>query len=174
MKPEDAVQTIDVLTASLVGVDDKRLKTYGDALCLASDVLRAKLAAEKAERLRNPCSSCGAGWASASSCGVSHSCHETCEKFKAWEIAVDAEENKPLTREELWELAERCVGVYVANINGTEVLRGRKYCAAVLDISQAFGSMERHIQAIYGDKLTMWEDDYGKTWIAYRRLPKGA
>lgn len=79
---------------------------------------------------------------------------------------------KPLTMEELREMAERCEAVYVAHTDGREVFRGRKYCAAVLDIAPVFGSMGTHIQAIYGDKLTMWEDDYGKTWVAYHRPPE--
>ena len=88
--------------------------------------------------------------------------------------AKQAEEKaEPLTLKELRERAERCEGVYVAHTDGREVFRGRKYCAAVLDIAPVFGSMGTHIQAIYGDKLTMWEDDYGKTWLAYSRPPEG-
>lgn len=80
--------------------------------------------------------------------------------------------NAPLTLEELREMAQRCEGVYVAHTDGSAVFRGQKYCAAVLDFSPAFSSTATHIHAIYGDRLTMWEDDYGKTWLAYRRRPE--
>ncbi len=85
----------------------------------------------------------------------------------------EAEKNEPLTLNDLRQMAERCEGVYIAHTDGTDVFRGRKYCAAVLDTALAFGSMKTHVQAIYGDKLTVWEDDYGKTWVAYRRPPEG-
>ena len=86
----------------------------------------------------------------------------------------EAEKNEPLTLDDLRKMAERCEGVYIAHTDGTDVFRGRKYCAAVLDTALAFGSKGTHIQAIYGDKLTVWEDDYGKTWLAYRRPPEEA
>ena len=82
------------------------------------------------------------------------------------------EKNETLTLDDLRQMVERCEGVYIAHTDGKEVFRGQKYCAAVLDTAQAFGSMGTHIQAIYGDKLTMREDDYGKTWLAYRQPPK--
>lgn len=88
---------------------------------------------------------------------------------------VEAEQVQPntqLTLAELREMADKCEGVYVAHIDGSPVFRGLKYCAAVLDFSPAFGSITMHVHAIYGDRLTMWEDDYGKTWLAYRRRPE--
>lgn len=85
----------------------------------------------------------------------------------------EKEKNDPLTLDELREIGQRCEGIYVANIDGTPVFRGQKYCVAILDFSPAFGSMaEMHIHAIYGDKLTLSEDEYGKTWLAYRRKPE--
>lgn len=84
----------------------------------------------------------------------------------------EKEKNEPLMLDDLRQMAERCEGVYIAHTDGKEVFRGQKYCAAVLDTSPAFGSVGTHVHAIYGDRLTMWEDDYGKTWIAYRRPPE--
>lgn len=80
--------------------------------------------------------------------------------------------NDPLTLSELREMGRRCEGVYVVHMDGSPVLRGQRYCAAVLDFSLAFGSNGMHVHAIYGDRMTMWEDDYGKTWFAYRRKPE--
>ena len=78
----------------------------------------------------------------------------------------------PLTLEELWEMGQRCEGVYVAHMDGSPVFRGQKHCAAVLDFSLTFGSNAMHVHAIYGDRMTLREDDYGKTWLAYRRKPE--
>jgi len=83
-----------------------------------------------------------------------------------------AEENPPLTLEELRGMGQRCEGIYVAYPDGAPVFREQTYCAAVLDFSPAFGSVKMHVHAIYGDRLTLWEDDYGKTWLAYRRKPE--
>lgn len=80
--------------------------------------------------------------------------------------------NTPLTLAELREIAQKCEGIYVAHTDGSTVFRGQKYCAAVLDFSPAFGSTAMHVHAIYGDRLTMWEDDYGKTWTAYHCKPE--
>lgn len=95
------------------------------------------------------------------------------------EIAIEAireqearDKPKPLTMDELRKIAKRCEGVYVAHVDGSPVFRGKRYCAAVLDFSPAFGSNTLHVHAIYGDRLTLWEDDYGKTWLAYRSKPK--
>ena len=82
------------------------------------------------------------------------------------------ENPKPMTLDELRQMAQRCEGVYVAHVDGSPVFRGKRYCAAVLDFSPAFGSNTLHVHAIYGDRLTLWEDDYGKTWLAYRSKPK--
>lgn len=87
-------------------------------------------------------------------------------------IESDAVKNEPLTLEELRQMAQRCEGVYVAHVDGSPVFRGKRYCAAVLDFSPAFGSNTLHVHAIYGDRLTLWEDDYGKNWLAYRSKPK--
>lgn len=84
----------------------------------------------------------------------------------------EAEKNAPLTLDKLREMAQKCEGIYIAHVDGTPVFRGQKYCAAVLDFSPTFGSTALHIHAIYGDRLTVWEDDYGKTWIAYRFKPE--
>lgn len=84
----------------------------------------------------------------------------------------ERENPRPLTLAELREMAQRCEGVYVAHVDGSPVFRGKRYCAAVLDFSPAFGSNTLHVHAIYGDRLTLWEDDYGKTWLAYRSKPK--
>ena len=84
----------------------------------------------------------------------------------------ERERPKPLTLDELRQMAQRCEGVYVAHVDGLPVFRGKRYCAAVLDFSPAFGSNTLHVHAIYGDRLTLWEDDYGKTWLAYRSKPK--
>lgn len=81
--------------------------------------------------------------------------------------------NKPLTLDELREMAQRCEGIYICNIDGTPVLRDQKYCAAVLDFSRVFGSNGPRVHAIYGDNLTLGGDEYGKTWLAYRRPPEG-
>lgn len=78
----------------------------------------------------------------------------------------------PLTLDELREIAKQCEGVYVAHVDGSPVFRGKRYCAAVLDFSTVFGSNPLHVHAIYGERLTLWEDDYGKTWLAYRNKPK--
>lgn len=85
---------------------------------------------------------------------------------------VEIDQVKPLTLEELRQMAQRCEGVYVAHVDGSPVFRGKRYCAAVLDFSPAFGSNALHVHAIYGDRLTLWEDDYGKNWLAYRSKPK--
>ena len=87
-------------------------------------------------------------------------------------LESDAVKNEPLTLDELRKMAQRCEGVYVAHVDGSPVFRGKRYCAAVLDFSPAFGSNTLHVHAIYGDRLTLWEDDYRKTWIAYRSKPK--
>lgn len=87
-------------------------------------------------------------------------------------LESDAVKNEPLTMEELRQMAQRCEGVYVAHVDGSPVFRGKRYCAAVLDFSPAFGSNTLHVHAIYGDRLTLWEEDYGKTWLAYRSKPK--
>lgn len=84
----------------------------------------------------------------------------------------EVEKNDPLTLEDLWEMSQRCEGVYVAHTNGTPVFREQAYCAAALDFSPSFGSTKMHVHAIYGDRLTFWEDEYGKTWLAYRHKPK--
>lgn len=84
------------------------------------------------------------------------------------------DDNQPLTLDELREMAQKCEWVYAAYIDGTPVFRGQKYCAAVLDFSPAFGSSALYVHAIYGDRLTLWEDDYGKTWLAYRHKPEEA
>lgn len=81
--------------------------------------------------------------------------------------------NEPLTLDELREMAQRCEGIYICNIDGTPVLRDQKYCAAVLDFSRVFGSNGPRVHAIYGDNLTLGGDEYGKTWLAYRRPPEG-
>ena len=78
---------------------------------------------------------------------------------------------KPLALEELRGMVQRCEGIYVAKTDGTPLFREKKYCAAVLDIVPAFGSSEMHIQAIYGRNLTLWDDDYKKTWVAFRCPP---
>ncbi len=80
--------------------------------------------------------------------------------------------NEPLTLDELREMAQRCEGVYVAHSDGTPVFRKQTYCAAVLDLSPSFGSTKMHVHAIYGNRLTFWEDEYGKIWLAYRRKPE--
>jgi len=90
----------------------------------------------------------------------------------ALQAQAEAEKNEPLTLEELREMGQRCEGIYVAYPDGAPVFREQTYCAAVLDFSPAFGSMKMHVHAIYGDRLTLWEDDYGKTWLAYRRKPE--
>lgn len=100
---------------------------------------------------------------------------EDCDKADCIEycpipMRQDAEKNKPLTTEELRQMAQQCEGVYVARLDGRPIVWGRKYCAAILDIKPTYGGPDR-IQAIYGDKLTLWEDDYAKTWIAYSRPP---
>lgn len=84
----------------------------------------------------------------------------------------ERESPTPLTLDELRQMAQRCEGVYVAHVYGSPVFRGKRYCAAVLDLSPAFGSNTLHVHAIYGDRLTLWEDDYGKNWLAYRSKPK--
>ncbi len=76
---------------------------------------------------------------------------------------AEAEKNEPLTLEELREMAQKCDGIYVANLDGTPVFRGQTYCAAVLDFSTSFGSVKMHVHAIYGDRVTFWEDEYVKT-----------
>lgn len=80
--------------------------------------------------------------------------------------------NPPLTLEELRGMGQRCEGVYVAYSDGTPVFREQTYCAAVLDFSPSFGSTKMQVYAIYGDRLTFWEDEYGKIWLAYRRKPE--
>lgn len=97
----------------------------------------------------------------------------------AFEMAIaalhaqqEAEENEPLTLDELREIAQTCEGIYIARVDGRPIFRGQKYCAAVLDFLPAFGSTALHIHAIYGDRLTLWMDDYGKTWLAYRNKPE--
>ncbi len=80
--------------------------------------------------------------------------------------------NPPLTLEELREMVQSCEGIYVANVDGSPVFRDQTHCAAVLDVSPAFGSAVRHIHAIYGDRLTLWEEEYGVTWLAYSRKPE--
>ena len=85
-------------------------------------------------------------------------------------VCAERAEEQPLTLEELREMTMRCEGIYIANIDGRPLFRERKYCAAVLDMVPTYGG-PAHIQAIYGEKLSLWEDDYGKTWVAYRRPP---
>ncbi len=100
---------------------------------------------------------------------------EEIEKAMAISALREQEERenpKPLTLDELRQMAQRCEGVYVAHVYGSPVFRGKRYCAAVLDFSPAFGSNTLHVHAIYGDRLTLWEDDYGKNWLAYRNKPK--
>ena len=93
------------------------------------------------------------------------------EENDAFRAQQEAEKNEPLTLDELREMAQKCEGVYVAHVDGSPVFRGQRYCAAVLDFSPAFGSTTLHVHAIYGDRLTLWEDEYGKTWLAYRHKP---
>lgn len=81
----------------------------------------------------------------------------------------DRDNSKPLTLDELREMAKRCEGIYVAHPDGSPVLRGQRYCAAVL---VPFGNTTLHIRAICDDRLTLWEGEYGKTWLAYRRKPE--
>lgn len=90
------------------------------------------------------------------------------EKLEAANMEL---KNDPLTLNDLREMANTCEGIYVAHPDGTSVFRGQQYCAAVLDYSIPFGEMETRIHAIYGDRLTFWEDDYGKIWLAYKRNP---
>ncbi len=84
---------------------------------------------------------------------------------------MEAEKDDPLRLEELREMVQKCEGIYVAHVDGSPVFRDQTHGAAVLDISPAFGSAVRHVYAIYGNRLTFWEDEYGKTWLAYRRRP---
>ena len=77
-----------------------------------------------------------------------------------------------LTIDDLREMVKWCEGVYVAKVDGSPLFREQRYCAAVLDVKPAFGSSVMHIQAIYGNNLTLWEDDYGKTWVAYPYPPE--
>lgn len=93
-------------------------------------------------------------------------------KLRSLRTQREVKNNAPLTPDEMWEMAQKCEGIYIARVDGTPVFRGQKYCAAVLDFSPAFGSAALHVHAIYGDRLTLWEDDYGKTWLAYRRKPE--
>ena len=100
-------------------------------------------------------------------------CDEACRMgADALRAQQEREDPKPLTLDELRQMAQKCEGVYVVHTDGTPVFRGQKYCAAALDFSPAFGSYALHVHAIYGDRLTLWEDDYGKTWLAYRYKPK--
>lgn len=92
--------------------------------------------------------------------------------LQALRAQLEAEQNEPLTLDELREMAQRCEGIYVTHLDGSPVFRNQTHCAAVLDVSPAFGSAVMHVHAIYGDRLTMWEDEYGKTWLAYRHKPK--
>ena len=59
----------------------------------AIDIFRAQQEAERAERLKYPCDGCDAGWGAINGNGESHSCHETCEKRRRWEIDKAAGEN---------------------------------------------------------------------------------
>lgn len=146
----------------LVLTDDVILSAYDMALT----ALRAQQEAEKAERLRNPCERCGAGWASASSGGVSHSCHETCEKFKAWEIAMDKEKNKPLTESELDSIKE--APLYIVPLEKEDALPG--WCIYKSKNGLAVFRLKTHFNGMY----FFGRKDYGKKWLAYRHPPKEA
>lgn len=80
--------------------------------------------------------------------------------------------NEPLTLEQLREMEQHGEGIYVTHADGSPIFRGKQYTAAVLDRIAAFGAMGYHLQAIYGRGLTLAEDDYEKTWFAYRRPPE--
>lgn len=146
MKIEEAVRILDPATtaAALYGLPHDEAVELVEAACrLAVGVLR--------EKLGEAVSACNQAVAS------------ICEK-------LGAAEEQPLTLEELREMTMRGEGIYVANTDGRPLFRERKYCAAVLDMVPTYGG-PAHIQAIYGEKLSLWEDDYGKTWVAYRRPP---
>lgn len=82
-------------------------------------------------------------------------------------------DNAPLTLDELRGMEERGEAIYVCKIDETPIFRGNLFTAAVLDTTQAFGTLNGlHLQAIYGRQLTLAEGDYGKTWLAYRRPPE--
>ena len=85
----------------------------------------------------------------------------------------DGNNDTPMTVEELRKAAERHEAVYVTVIGGSCPLLNRvQRWAAVLDEKQAYGSQKTHLVAIYGDNMTLWEDDYDRTWTAYRRPPE--
>lgn len=101
---------------------------------------------------------------------------------KAFVIALKAlyreqerENPKPLTVEELREMAERCEPIYITRIDDeTPIFKGNKIVGGVLD-KAAVMNVADHLpfMAIYGRNMTLAESDYGKTWLAYRTKPTG-
>lgn len=87
--------------------------------------------------------------------------------LSALRLQAERETTKPLTPEELREREQCGQGIYVYHIDGAPIFPEKQYTAAVLDRTAAFGDMGYHLQAIYGRGLTLAEDDYGLTWIAY-------
>ena len=90
-------------------------------------------------------------------------------------IEATKENSRPLTLDELREMAERCESIYITRIDDeTPIFRGNKIVGGVLD-KAAVMNVADHLpfMAIYGRNLTLAESDYGKTWLAYRTKPIG-
>lgn len=169
IKVAEALRVLDPETtaAELYGLThDEAVEKVEEACRLAVGVLRERLEAQ-GDAVEGMCCDCLRG---GPCCDFSENadCEHRKEDGSCWRPHYE----KPLTLEELRGMVKRCEGVYVAKTDGSPLFRERRYCAAVLDVKPAFGSSVMHIQAIYGDKLTLWEDDYGKTWVAYPYPPE--
>lgn len=79
---------------------------------------------------------------------------------------------KPLTLIDLEKCCETCDPVYVCRCGeDMPMFRGQTTIGAVLDIVPSYGQCEKVIKAIYGEKLSLCQSDYGRTWIAFRNKP---
>ncbi len=99
------------------------------------------------------------------------------ERLNALEVASVEKETdskpEPLTVEQLREMEKAGVGIYVCRTEDSPIFRDKRYTAAVLDTTWVAGVMKPQLQAIYGRSLTLPEDEYGKTWLAYKANPEG-
>lgn len=149
---------------------DLEVQNYEMRLCHIRDALPEMYAALRAQQERENGCGCACGDPDPSFC-------ETCKRIRVEAIKekLERESSKPLTLEELKERMRLGEGIYVSNTDGRLMINQRKYMAAILDNVAAFGSYgEMHIQAIYGRGLTLAQDDYEITWLAYDHEPKEA
>lgn len=92
--------------------------------------------------------------------------------IQALQEKADRDNPQPLTLGELKGFALDCRPVYVCNVDKQPMFRENIYCGASLDLIPVWGSFKLHLQAIYGRNLTLDEDNYGISWLAYKHKPK--